>query len=98
MLLAWLFSWGAAIAQDCASYGHGLVDDCCVSMQASTLRADDASAATMPSPPAQPWLVAAAQVLLPVTVRQDVQRIAAAGPVWHDSGQGIPIVFLRLAR
>ena len=97
VLLAWLFACGAARAQACTSHAHGLTDECCTSMQVSAARVDASSDALLPALSSESWLPAAAHAAVPAALPSERRHLLARGPVRTDSGQRIPIVFLRLA-
>jgi hypothetical protein len=97
VLLVWLFAFGAAIAkQVCTSHGHSHADDCCVTMQEGTLRAEaPAMVAAQAQPQVPPPLGGTAfSCSLPAPQHASTRRIASSR---IEPGQRIPIVLLRLA-
>lgn len=97
VLLVWLFACGAAFAQACNAHVHAAADDCCTTMQASAIRPDASSDFGVTTPSSQPWLLDGAMSAPTVAVQPQTRDIAVHARVWNDSGQRIPILFLRLA-
>jgi hypothetical protein len=97
VLLVWLFVAGAAVAHACATHVHVGSEDCCVSMEASSLRSEAASEAAAPIQEAQGWIPGAIHIQALVGSAPKEVRLPTP-PVWDDdSGQRLHIVFLRLA-
>jgi hypothetical protein len=96
VLLGWLFVFGSALAQACDSHAHAVSDDCCTTMQASALRPSASADVALPAQASLSWFLPAARVHLAVPPLPGV-ALAPCGRLWDDSGQSIPIVFLRLA-
>jgi hypothetical protein len=94
VLVAWMFSAGAAFAQACVSTIHLACEECCTEAKPAATVADQrldalAPAGSHPGPPPAPVDVAAdAAAHLPAA------RWSATGP---GRPPRIPIVFLRLA-
>lgn len=96
LLVAWLFAYGVAVAQACVTHAHVAAEDCCTVVQVPTLRAGpmaDAAAPSQPMPALLPGTVADTPLFH--TAAELPQNALHAA--WRDSGQRIPIVFLRLA-
>ena len=97
VLLAWLFAFGASIAQDCDDHIHAGTEDCCTTLQASAMRPEASAEAALPAPTSLAWFTASERTPLPLPAAGETASTSLQGPPWNDSGQSIPILFLRLA-
>lgn len=97
VLVVWLFAFGMAFAQTCNVHRHMPTDECCTSMQASAIRPDASNDLVLPAHWSQPWLASEPRIHPALLVQLPAIEVVRSGGIWDDSGQGIPIVFLRLA-
>ena len=66
-------------------------------MQSPVLRAEASADIGVPMQASQPWLCTAGCPELEAAAEPRPGVVLADLPLWNDSGQRIPIVFLRLA-